>query len=221
MARRAAAATSPDAAMTLEQWADMDEDEPGELVDGRLEEEEVPTFLHEAVVSWLLWALKAWLTPIGGWVLGSEHKLGVARRRGRKPDLTVYLPGDELPSRRASLGRRPPSAVVEVISPRPRDGRRDRVDKLRDYAAFGVRHYWLVDPQLRTMEVLELRPRRKPIVVVSASSGTLTVPGCPGLRLDLDALWAEMDRLPDDETPRPPSSRPRARRTRSGKRRQR
>ena len=28
--------------MTLEEWADMDEDEPGELVDGHLEEEEVP-----------------------------------------------------------------------------------------------------------------------------------------------------------------------------------
>ena len=37
--------------MTLEQWADMDEDEPGELVDGALVEEEVPTILHEAVVA--------------------------------------------------------------------------------------------------------------------------------------------------------------------------
>src|SRR4051812_10048835 len=122
--------------MTLEEWAEMDEDEPGELVGGFLEKEEVPTFLHEVVVSWLLRAIGLWLGPLGGWVLPSEHKLGVAADRGRKPDITIYLPGAPRPRTADSIGRQPPSAVIEVISPRPRDGRRDRIDKRRDYAAF-------------------------------------------------------------------------------------
>src|SRR5512147_191987 len=33
--------------LPLEEWADLDEDVEGELVDGALEEEEVPSFLHE------------------------------------------------------------------------------------------------------------------------------------------------------------------------------
>src|ERR1051326_9318052 len=40
--------------LTFEEWAAMDEDEPGEWVDGRLEEEEVPDLIHELVVSWLI-----------------------------------------------------------------------------------------------------------------------------------------------------------------------
>lgn len=39
--------------MNFEEWAAMPEDEPGELVDGRLEAEEVPDLVHELVVSWL------------------------------------------------------------------------------------------------------------------------------------------------------------------------
>jgi hypothetical protein len=32
--------------MTFDEWVAMGEDEPGELVDGRLEEEEVPDPIH-------------------------------------------------------------------------------------------------------------------------------------------------------------------------------
>src|SRR5688572_1139871 len=52
--------------MSVEQWAALDEDEPGELVDGHLEEEEVPTWAHELVVSWLIRVLGGWIVPRGG-----------------------------------------------------------------------------------------------------------------------------------------------------------
>jgi Uma2 family endonuclease len=195
--------------MTLEAWADMDEDEPGELVDGYLVEEEVPSFLHESVVSWLIYALRGWAMPRGGWVFGSEAKFGVAKRRGRKPDVSMYLPGARLPVGRAGIARRPPSVLIEVVSPRPRDIRRDRVEKVGDYARFGVRFYWLLDPQTRVLEILELSERGRYEIALTASEGTHDVPGCEGLTLDLDALWAEMAKLPEeDDEPTPDEDAP-------------
>jgi Uma2 family endonuclease len=79
--------------LTIEEWAAMPEDDPGELVDGVLVEEEVPDLTHETVIAWLVSTLRAWIIPRRGFVFGSEAKFAVAPRRGRKPDVTVSLPG--------------------------------------------------------------------------------------------------------------------------------
>ena len=87
--------------MTLAQWADMDEDEPGELVDGSLVEDEEVGALHEVVAAWFVWRLQCWLMSRGGLVLGSGVRFGVSPHRGRKPDVSVYF-----------AGRRPPPGSI-------------------------------------------------------------------------------------------------------------
>jgi Uma2 family endonuclease len=194
--------------ITLEAWAQMDEDAPGELVDGRLVEEEVARNLHEVPVSWFVGTLGNWAIPRGGWVLGSEHKLGIAEGRGRKPDVSMYPPGARLRANER-LSRTPPAVVVEVISPSPKDAHRDRVEKLADYARFGVRWYWLLDPRTRILEILELGADGRYAIAASASGGQVAVPGCEGLTLELDGLWAEVDTLSfdgEDEDEAAPSS---------------
>ncbi|HBL27427.1 MAG TPA: Uma2 family endonuclease [Acidobacteria bacterium] len=185
----------PPPELSLEEWFALPEDEPGELVEGRLEEEEVPDYLHELLVMLLGRLLGNWTAPRGGLVAGSEAKFAVGSGRGRKPDLTVYLPGGRRPPARGLI-RVPPDIAIEVVSPTPRDGRRDRVEKLADYAAFGVAWYWLLDPQLRSLEILELDAQGRYLHVLGAGSGKLeAIPGCDGLTLDLDELWAAIDQL--------------------------
>ncbi len=53
--------------MSLVEWAALPEDEPGELVDGLLVEEEVSGYVHEVVVGWLIHMLRVWITPAAGW----------------------------------------------------------------------------------------------------------------------------------------------------------
>jgi Uma2 family endonuclease len=179
--------------MTLAQWADMDEDEPGELVDGRLVEEEDVGALHDAIVAWLIGVFTRWLGARGT-VLVSDTRFGVSPRRGRKPDASVYLPGRKPPAH--GLVTTPPDIMIEVVSPRPRDARRDRVEKMNEYAAFGVRFYWIVDPALRSFESFELDAHGRYVKTVGALDGVIEeVPGCEGLSIDLDALWAVADRL--------------------------
>lgn len=180
--------------MTLVEWADLDEDEPGELVDGVLVEEEDVGAEHDVVGSWLNWLLRSWAAPRGGLVGLSDTRFGVSGTRGRKPDIYVYRAG-RLPPRHG-LVTVPPDIMVEVVSPRPKDARRDRVEKVREYAAFGVRFYWIVDPSVRTIHVFELGADGRYTLAAAASDGTIDpVPGCEGLALDLDALWAEVDRM--------------------------
>ncbi len=194
MSQRTLAESPAAPELSLDEWFALAEDEPGELVNGHLEEEEVPDYLHELLVALLVRALGNWIFPQGGLVAGSEAKFAISSRRGRKPDLTVYLPGHRPPAR--GLIRVPPDIAIEIVSPTPRDGRRDRVEKLADYAAFGVAWYWLLDPQLRSLEVLELDAQGRYLHVLGASTGTLDkIPGCDGLTLDLDALWAAIDSL--------------------------
>lgn len=186
---------APRTVMSIDEWAALPEDEPGELVDGYLVEEEMPGLLHEMVVGWLYFALRWWVTQRGGLVFGSEAKFAVSPRSGRKPDLTLYLPGHPVLPRRGAV-RVPPDVAVEVVTLTPRDVRRDRVQKVDDYAAFGVRYYWIVDPEQRTFEVLELGDDGRYVRALGATGGTLpVVPGCEGLVLDLDELWREADKL--------------------------
>lgn len=172
------------------------QDEGGELVDGWLVEEEMPDFIHETVVVFLIELFRVWLrSNPRGFVAGSEAKYGVLPTRGRKPDVSVFLPGSRKPPARG-LVRVPPDIMVEVVTPTPRDGRRDRVEKPQEYAAFGVRWYWIVDPGLRTLEILELNAEGRYVHLVGKAEGLISdVPGCPGLALDLDALWRELDEL--------------------------
>ena len=51
-----------------------------------------------------------------------------------------------------------PDLCVEVIS--PGSMHIDRADKFAQYAAGGVAHYWIVDPQKRTLEGYKLIDRR-------------------------------------------------------------
>ncbi len=182
-------------AMSIEEWAAMPEDDPGELVDGYLQEEEMPGLLHEIVAAWLLSTLRSWVAPRGGLAFGSGAKFAVAARCGRKPDLTMYLPGHP-PLPRHGAVRVPPDVAIEIVTPTPRDVRRDRVEKADDYAAFGVRYYWIVDPEQQTFEIFELGRDGRYVRALGATGGTLTaVPGCESLTLALDELWREAEKL--------------------------
>jgi Uma2 family endonuclease len=179
----------------IEQWAELPEDDDRELVDGTLVAGEMPSSVHEAVLVWLTRLLAGWASTCGARVFGAGLRFAVSPTRGRMPDLTVFFAGRPRPPQ-TGASHRPPSIAVEVVSPSPADERRDRVEKLEEYARFGVSYYWIVDPELRTFEILELDDGGHYRHLVGMTDGVVDpVPGCPALSLDVAALWREIDGL--------------------------
>ena len=85
-----------------------------------------------------------------------------------------------------------PDWVCEVLSPSTTS--LDRGDKLRVYGEQGVRHLWFVDPEVKTLEVLELLEGSGggSYRVVELYSDDALVRAIPfdAIELELGALWA-------------------------------
>ncbi|MBN8610411.1 MAG: Uma2 family endonuclease [Deltaproteobacteria bacterium] len=90
----------------------------------------------------------------GGWWIFLEVDVELTRHDVVRPDVSGWHR-----ERLADADQRPfttvPDWVCEITS--PSTVQHDRVTKRRLYAQHGVRHYWLVDPETRLLEALELR----------------------------------------------------------------
>lgn len=127
-----------------------------ELVDGELEEGEVPTRKHGRVITKLIMLLGPWLERNGGGeLLSQDNRVRIGARRVRKPDLVLVRRSDA-PVFDCETLVSPPFILVEVVTKTARDEHRDRVTKLADYEVLGAQQYWIIDPELDRLEVYVL-----------------------------------------------------------------
>lgn len=138
--------------------ATFDDDVRRELYDGEIFIMPAPVLEHQDAVGNLFFLFRLWIREHGGKTYLAPIDLQVSARRSFQPDLLFYSA--------QTLAEKPvlddpqklrvaPDLIVEVIS--PGTARNDRVRKLRIYAEFGVNHYWLIDPENRSIQLLELR----------------------------------------------------------------
>ena len=83
----------------------------------------------------------------------------------------------------------PPDWVCEVLS--PRTASIDRSRKMPIYAREGVRHLWLVDPRVRTLEVYRLEAGKWVVVNTYAGDDPVRAEPFETLALDVRRWWVE------------------------------
>jgi len=179
-----------EAAEAQVRWASfvaLGEDDPRELVDGRLEVLEVPSELHEWIVATLVRLLGNWAAEHGGMALGSGYKVRIDDTRGAMPDVQYYRRGRVRGHDPDGLREGAPDLVVEVISPTSR--RHDRVKKLGWYASISAAEYWLIDPEARTLEQLVLEQGSYRIACALSDDEVFTPDSFAGLSVELARLW--------------------------------
>jgi Uma2 family endonuclease len=154
-----------------------------ELIDGKVHVTPAPSPLHQRIVLRLARTLsdhftapaEVFVSPID--VILTPHDVV-------QPDVVLVTNPSQV-SKRGIEGA--PLLVVEVLS--PTTTAYDRSTKAQRYAALGVPHFWIVDPESRTVECFKGGRATYINVASFGSEETLTHPDFPGLSLSLTVLW--------------------------------
>lgn len=108
----------------------------------------------------------------------------------------------------AGLGRLPdwehevPTIVVEFVSARLRDWRRDYEEKRAEYMQLRIKEYWIIDRFRRTMTVFRQQGKKVQATLVPEQEVYRT-PLLPGFELPLAQILAVADRLNQPQKLRP------------------
>jgi Uma2 family endonuclease len=76
-----------------------------------------------------------------------------------------------------------PDLVVEILSPSTTS--RDKVEKSRLYYKYGVKEYWIIDPDAKIVEVFTPGEKNWNVVEAYRNDEILTSPLLPGLQINL------------------------------------
>jgi Uma2 family endonuclease len=190
--------------MTLDEFleAEAEEGYRYELARGVLEVTQVPNDPHGVTVWAILQFIAAYnlkhprvIYRAGG---GNEYRFWLPGMiSGRNPDVGVTLRGTPKDWR----GHRPASLAFEVVSEGSEAHERDYATKRAEYLAYGLREYWIVDPQTKTVTVL-IRDGDSWVEHVYRDHQQAVSLVLPGLAIRLPDLWPEVeDEQSDAEAP--------------------
>ncbi|MBI3848388.1 MAG: Uma2 family endonuclease [Planctomycetes bacterium] len=146
------------------------------------------SYRHQLVIARMTDALSEFLRgrDLGQW-LPSPMDIVLAEDSIVQPDLLFFRKGRSLESARHGI-HVPPDLAFEVMS--PSSEARDADEKRRLYAQYGVREYWLVDPDPKRIDVFVFGAG----AIVSHgefTSGDAASPDVlPGFRVSLATLFA-------------------------------
>lgn len=129
----------------------------------------------------------------GGWIILTEPELHLASEV-LVPDLAGWRRETMavIPAQPAYFTTRP-DWVCEVLSPSTE--RYDRANKIQSYARAGTMHAWLVNPLLRTLEVLRLsieRPQQWTTLGLFGDDAKVRAEPFEAFELDLAVLWQDV-----------------------------
>jgi Uma2 family endonuclease len=146
--------------MTLDAYLNYDDETEAsyELVNGELVEMPPESELNRRIAMFLVAYFLQNGIPSQRLTLKTEIVVSGARATARFPD--VMMLSEELEAllvgaRRSTvmLDMPPPLLVIEIVSPKQET--RDYRYKRSEYAARGIKEYWIVDPMLQRLTVLE------------------------------------------------------------------
>jgi Uma2 family endonuclease len=186
------ALTKPAGTWTYEDlFALPDDGKRYEIIEGELFEMPPPNLAHATVIANLIALLVPLINALGGRWYTAPVGVFISGANPVEPDIVALLPGSA--ARREHRGiDGPPDLVIEVLS--PSNVSHDVVTKRALYSRAGVREYWIVNPERRTLEVLML-DHNVLRTIQRASEGAHFTSPLLSTAFPLGAVFADIDEL--------------------------
>ena len=161
-----------------------------EIIDGELFVTRAPHIRHQSAAGKIHVRLELWSEESG---LGSAFQTpGVvfSATEAVIPDV-VWISQDRLAYGIDEAGHLTvaPELIVEVLSPGEKNEQRDKEFKLKLYSIHGVQEYWIINWQLKTLEVYRREDARLQIVSTLMGDDRLTSPLLPNFKLSVANIF--------------------------------
>ena len=159
-----------------------------EIIRGELLMAPSPIVVHQRILRNLGWVLVAYVEDRGiGEILYAPMDVVLSQTDVVEPDI-LYISRER---NRIILEKNiwgAPDLIVEILSSSTKA--RDRKAKWALYAEYGVREYWIVDPEARTVEVSALEEDEYRLYAQYEGEDVLTSPMFPDLEIELTRVFA-------------------------------
>jgi Uma2 family endonuclease len=176
---------------TYKDYLETDEDYHAEIIDGQLYAMSPPSRYHQGIGRNLL-------ITIGNFLKGKPHKVYPAPFGVRlfpkndlsddtyfEPDITVVCDTLKLDDRGCNGA---PDMIIEIMSPSNRQN--DMLVKFRKYLQAGVREYWIVDTEEKTVHVCILDDKQYRVSVYDENQ-SVAVSVLPGCTIELKSVFTD------------------------------
>ncbi|MDR2211659.1 MAG: Uma2 family endonuclease [Spirochaetaceae bacterium] len=166
---------------TYKDYLETDDDYRAEIVDGHLYVMSPPTRYHQGIGRNLLVKIALFLEGKPGKVYAAPFGVRPFPRNDLRddiyfePDITVVCDPSKLDDRGCNGA---PDMIAEILS--PSNAQYDMLIKFRKYLQAGVREYWIIDPEAKTVHicVLEDGEYRVSIYGETQTAPVSVLPGC-------------------------------------------
>ncbi|MDZ4659015.1 MAG: Uma2 family endonuclease [Bythopirellula sp.] len=166
----------------------LPENEPVQLLRGRLIVSPSPNILHQLIVMRLGELFSAIADQTDGFSVVAPMDTVLSEHTIPQPDVIyVRSANKEIIEDRV---RGVPDLVIEVLS--PSTARVDRLEKMDLYAQYGIAEYWIVDPESHVFEFLILKDGS--YSEETAQSDHYISSQFPEVVIDLAEFWQVVDR---------------------------
>lgn len=177
--------------LTYEDYLKTPDDERYELLDGALIVPPPPNTAHQSVQAELGWRMARFIRERGlGHLFFAPTDVVLSRTDVVQPDL-LFISSERVDIITPANIQGAPDLIVEIRSESTAE--RDESFKRQLYANFGVKEYWLVDPEAATISILLLGEYGYDEAATYTLGQTLTSPMLDGLLINLDDLFLVRD----------------------------